>query len=461
MSSGVLLLAPGAVAFAAVAPAVGAVAVTVAAVAGVAIVATGAAVLVTRAASASAEALAGALVRLDESLRDAELRQVAAECAAVEAEARWQDAAEAAVQVNAQLRVLRAAARRAGLGPESDSGLPPPVSLAGRTLTEVLADCHQATAKVDAAKRCLQAKRLLSAEQLLDASVPADRADAARTHLDWVERAWYPAPEARSAVPAAGPAVGGQNVQAAIQQWLERLDPDAEPKDLEQVLKAADQASRTPELWLIQLGNTVKRINARLDNARRQSQEAAAYLEGLAAGGADPDGDPTLGPVVQRLKLVLAGETDLTESLRSDARWLVTERERAAAARHLTERLRALLEQEGFDVRAEFGSVAEPYDLLRVTRPGRHDHSGEVLVSGSRISHAAVTYRRPQDEDQRRADAEWCAALTGVMDRLRSDLAEAGVEASVSEASSVVRVEEREAPPRRADAGPMRRQRSR
>jgi hypothetical protein len=228
---------------------------------------------------------------------------------------------------------------------------------------------------------------------------------------------------------------------------LARLDNDAEPADLQRAMAAAQRAQVSPDMWLIQLNRTVDQLNLNLERRRQQAHEASVLLEGLTAGEADPDA-PDVGPVAAQLERVVAGETDLTESLREDARWLIGERERIAETRFLTAKVQALLAEQGFDVQADFGFVGRPVDVIRASWPGRPDHSASITVRDGRIEHQVVAHRQAEDDDQRRADADACADLGALMRGLHRELTAVGVAASLDESSDQVRVEPRRAGPR-------------
>src|SRR5262249_48722201 len=312
--------------------------------------------------------------------------------ARAEAEGCWCAGAAAGVDINARRRLVRAAARRAG-DPRPD--LPPPVSITGRTLAEILTECRQTAERIEAMKVRLEEKWRRRAVHLLDASAGTSPGIPRPTWLRGAQPDTAapdaggpatPAPLPAGHVPAVAAATpGSQDVAAEIESWLAKLDREAEPDDLRQALDAAERASQSPNLWLVQLGRTVQRINAKLDKRRRQAPGAAAHPGGLAGGGPGP-GHPRGGRGVQRPQRV-AGETDLTESLRDEAHLLIAEWERVARTRDLTAKIRALLEEGGFDVQADFDLAGHPYDPLKVAWPGRPDHSAYIRVDGDEISH--------------------------------------------------------------------------
>jgi hypothetical protein len=401
------VLAPGAVTHVAVAPVAGAVVhgvVTVAAIAGLAVVGVAAAVLIARAAVAGTEALAGGLVRLRDAMQDAEQRRIQAECVAIEAEACWEAAARAAVRANSELRVVRAALRRAGAsGDPSCPPLPSPVPVAGRSLAGVLAETERVTRDLQVARAFLAEHRRRTARRIAESARTgtAERTDPApKSTRDIADR---PRPEAPR-LPEPDP-----GVVAEIDQLLADVPEDAEPRELTQLHAAAAEARRAPAFWLPQLASAVEQLRVNTARARRHAAEAAEYLEGIAAIDIDPT-DPHVSSVLAGLNDVVAGQRDMSESLRDDARLLIADGELAAANRLLADRLRECFRADGFDVRST--SAAGNYEVLEVTRAGLPLHSARVSVGRGEISHRTSVGGAPESPDQPRTHRGWCDGVS-------------------------------------------------
>jgi hypothetical protein len=357
MSTGTLVLAPGALTHLAVAPSTGSVLTPVAA-----------AVLTARAAVAGVEALAG-------GLEDAHRR------AGMAAEARWEAAGRAAVHANSAALVLSAALRRAGAA--SNPACPPtPVALqlAGRSLTDVLAHAERVAAELTAARRYLAQYRRR----------------------------------------AAGGAVRDPG---EIDDLLGTAPADAEPEELADLYAAAAASRAAPELWRPQLALAVEQLRTNAARARRHATEAAAYLDGIAALDVDP-ADPQVRRVRAGLNEVVAGERDLSESLRDDTRLMIAAGERNAANRLLADRLGERFRADGFVVRIL--PKAGPYEVIEVTRPGRPLHRSQVTVGRGRISSRTVA-RRTLVGAGARVDAEWSAAVAGSIAGYGRELSDSGI----------------------------------
>lgn len=382
MSSGTVVLAPGAVIHVAVAP-----------VTGTAVDDVAATVLISRAAVAGASAPAGPA-----RLPGADV--------VIEAEACWEAAARAAVRANSDLRVVRAAVRRTDT--VGDSGCPPvpsPVPIGGRSLDEVLAD----TERVDAR---LGTVRVFLAERSRQAA--ARIAESVRLRPGSTGRA----------SPAA----------AEIEHLLTMVDADAGAGELADVYAAAEEARRAPAFWLPQLTAAVEQLRTNTARARRHAAEAAQYLEGIAAIDVDPTG-PYVSSVVAGLNDVVARERDLSESLRDDARLLIADGERAAANRLLADRLRARFRADGFDVR-NVGDAGSR-EVFELTRPGRPGHCARVSVGRGEIRHRTVVDRGVDH----RADVEWCTTVDRSIAAYCDQLTESGIGVHVVDSRPVVEVQ--------------------
>jgi hypothetical protein len=376
MSSGMLVLAPGALTHLAVAPSAGSVLSGIAATS-----------LIARVAVAGPEALAN-------GLRDARHLRLHP---AGPAEASWEATARAAIQANSEVRVLQAALRRAG----DPAGLllPPPVRLDGRSLGDVLADAEKVTGELDAARAYLAEHRRRTARRI---------AGSGRRR-----------PPSHPPALAAGRPVD-PGVPVEVDQLLATVPEDAEPDELADVYAAAAAARTAPAFWLPQLAMVVEQLRTNGARTRRRATEAAGYVEGIVAIDVDP-ADPHVQAVVAALDEVVARQRDLSESLRDEARLMIANGERTAAGRLLADRLRDRLRADGFQLR----TVGDPgeYEVIELTSPGRPEQAAYVRVGRGEISYRTVVRRA----DQHRTDAEWCEAVEGSIARYGRQLSDSGI----------------------------------
>jgi len=376
-------------------------------------------------------------------MRDSERRAVAAECAAIEREACWEAAARAAVRANTEVRVVRAALRRAGVAGDPDCPpMPSPVPVQGRSLLAVLADAERAAQQLDDVRSFLAAHRRREASRIARSvrartaapapARPAPASPAATPSTATSERAPTPAGPGHQ-IPEPSPAV-----VAEIDRLLALVDDDAGPAELANAYAAAEEARRAPAFWLPQLARVVEELCANTARARRYADEAAAYLEGIAAIGVDPT-DPLVSSVVAGLNEVVVRERDLSESLREDARLLIANGERAAAEQLFAERLRESLRADGFDVHSSGESGR--YEVLELTRQDRPRHSARVSIGRGEIRHRTTVGRAPVSADHRRLDAEWCAAVDHSISKYGQQLDGSGISMRIVDSSPEVEVE--------------------
>jgi hypothetical protein len=407
MTSGTLVLAPGAMTHVAVAPGAGS------GLSGLA-----ATVLIARAAVVGVEALAS-------GLHDARHRR---HRAVTDAEACWDAAGRAAVHANSEVRVLLDALRRVDVaGNPAGHPSPQPVPLAGRSLGEVLADAEKMLEQVTAVRTYIAEHRHGTARRMTDST--RDRA-AAGAGLS--TRPTEPRPEPAAA--ARRPQEPHPDVGAEVDRLLATVPGDVGPTELAGVYAAAVGARETAGSRLPELRMAVEQLRTNAARTRRHATEAAAYLEGIAAIDVDP-AEPRVRRVVAGLDEVVAGLRDLSESLRDDARLLIANGEHAAANRLLADRLRKRLRADGFDVRTVDRSGQ--HEVIELTRPERPAHTGRV-----RVGRGEISYRTTGSTDHGDTDAEWGEAVAGSIGRYGRELADSGIGVQAVASGSAAEVDD-------------------
>lgn len=320
-----------------------------------------------------------------------------------DAEDRWGAAARAAVRANGEARILRVALRRAEVA--GDPAAPPaprPVQFVGRSLDEVTADAERTVAECTAVRSYLAEHRRRTAAVI---------AESVRSRA------------ANRSQPSSRPPGADPGVSAAVDRLLATVPEDAEPGELAGVHAAALAARVEPSVWLPELETAVERLRTNVARSRRQASEAAGYLESIAAIDVD-QADPRIRHLVMGLGEVVAGERDLTESLRDNARLITAAGESTAANRLLADRLRDHLRADGFDV----GPVSRSgrHETMEVTHPALTACAGRVRIGRGEISYRVAVCVTP-DRDHHRWDAEWRAAVAGSITRYGWRLADSGI----------------------------------
>ncbi|MFI0486623.1 hypothetical protein [Actinomadura sp. 9N215] len=406
------------------------------------------AVLATYATVKGTEALARGLATLDRELEQREK----CHARACDAAALWEHAVDQVVDLNARTAALRGTIRRE-FGDDPDLPKPPPMEIGAKSLQEVYDECalrraelERAQAAVDAKLAEVTAARLAASLPSLEpALVPAARRIAARRaeHSDRraersdrrAERSDRRAERSdRRAARHAGPDAGGGNaereIQAKIDEQLDRLGAGVTAAEHERLMKSAARAlaagsARAARPHLDMLGWAVDRFVERAGKRAGQAVTAARLLEGIDFLGRQDELGERDREVVAALQDVVDGSGELHDLLLSDAEDL---RDRAiglARRLHQTERLTALLTELGYDVSEGFGTAREPGRTLNLVRPDWPDHRVNLMV-GDRGAGGVVVRNRPvAGDDAARQDRErcetWTADFRRIADRLRGE----------------------------------------
>lgn len=392
MSSGAILVAPGAIGFAA-----GAVVVLAAA---------GAAVLVVRAASAAAEGMVRALGDYGERLEQQADEQHDAALQAM----MWESVAADVVELNARIRMVMERAKRSG----AVVALPKPLRLSGLTTADAITWSVRAAQALRSAQETMHAAVAVTEGQSIAAGLPpsvAARPDTAaalarfQTALSERYTRQQPTPPA--------PRVDSAAAVAAV---LRTLDVDANEQEHADVLGAAAMVptddARTAAAYLRTLQKKVSDVNKVVERRRLAAQWLSALEEPVVADADLPE--PFLGTAA-KLRAVVAGDADMEPRLRAEASRAVDWAAEQSRRHFVNSMMRDCLADLGYTVDAGF-DLQRSTDV-RVTRSTWHDeHSAQIFVDskGALQGRLVREYAMEGDEAVMR-DRTRCAEFNGAL----------------------------------------------
>ena len=407
MSSGAIVIAPGAVVGAATA------AVAVVAVVAVAAAAAAAVVLVVQAANAAAEAGLRAVGDYGEKLELVAAGQATAEIRAQV----WQAVAADVHEVNSRIRMLSERAERKGVA----VAVPEKFTMAGHSVAEAARWAAQAAQALRLAQQSMQAvvaaeEGKLTAQRLPQSITARPETAAALARLQQTLRDRH----ALALVPPVPP----RPVAADVDRILRALDPDANERERVEVLAAAAYATapgdaREVDAYVRSLTSKVASANATVARRRLAAQWLTALEEPVVAGVEPPE--PFRG-TAGRLRAVLAGDQDLTSQLRAEAAEAVAWAGDIARQNFVCEMMRGILADEGYTV--EGGFDAQHSAELSLTRADwRGEHSAEIWVDrrGTVHGHLLREHRAEGDEAAMREHAR-CADFNATVLRVGREL---------------------------------------
>lgn len=402
MSSGVLILAPGAIGFAA-----GALVVVTAA---------GAAVLAVRAANAAAEGMVRVLGDYGEQLEQLANEQ---HDAAVKAMV-WESVAADVVELNARIRMLMERAKRSNVV----VAVPKPLNLDGASAAAAVAWSVQT------------AQALRSAQATMHAAVAADEG---RSIANKLPQSVAARPDTAAALARfqstltdryaqqSTPLVQHVDSAAAAEAALRTLDVDANEQEHAEVLSAAAMVTtddpRAAAAYLRTLQKKIRDVNAVVGRRRLAAQWLSALEDPIVAGTDLPE--PFVGTAA-KLRAVVAGEQDMEPELRANAEQAVDWAADVTRQHFVNSMMRGCLADLGYTVDAGFD--LQRSTEVRVTRSTWHDeHFAQLWVDreGSLQGRLVREYAGEGDEaamrDRTRC-AEFNNALIELGNRLNVDV---------------------------------------
>jgi hypothetical protein len=434
MSSGVVVVAPHfSVAPVAHAAIVAGHALVTVAVAAAAVVAVGAAaVLLTRAAAAGTQRLARGVLTLAELMDRQEQEAVAAERAAIEAVALWDDAASLVVACNARIGVLQAAARRDG---RPDVPIPPPVPLDGLSLAALYARLQDTTERLVVAEAAVAEGRARAARERVAV------ADQAAAHELWEvlrhrraavlaqerTRAERPEVGVPDSLPASEPS-RSQPVAGQVEHWLSLVDPGVSEEDYVRIVAHGIRARATGAgTDLDALGFVVRGASVNARRQREDSLRAQELLDALWLPAAGAGWDSAAQEVIAALTEVRDGTVDLEDDLLIDAEELVAQAQAAAERAYLLETMRRSLSDLEYEITAE-SDPARALDVFTLRHSDLPDHSVRIVLDKDEMRAATVSHRKAESVEDQRADDAACGRWVEDSRRLQAGLRHAGID---------------------------------